>query len=90
MRRRAWIIGSSFAAASGVLFASQQGQLDVTLLSLLVVQAFGAAAVGGFASLPLAYAGGLGVGIVQKLVSKSGGTLETAATAPLALKLPVS
>ncbi len=70
VRRQAWLIGSCFAAASGVLLASQQRQLDVTLLSLLVVQAFGAAALGAFRSLPLAYAGGLVIGIAQKLVSK--------------------
>ncbi len=70
VRRQAWVIGSCFASASGVLLASQQQQLDATLLSLLVVQAFGAAALGAFRSLPMAYAGGLAVGVAQKLVSK--------------------
>jgi ABC-type branched-subunit amino acid transport system permease subunit len=70
VRRQAWLLGSCFAAASGVLLASQQQQLDATLLSLLVVQAFGAAALGAFRSLPMAYAGGIVVGIAQKLVSK--------------------
>lgn len=70
VRRRAWLIGSCFAAASGVLFASQQQQLDATLLSLLVVQAFGAAAIGRFTNLPMAYLGGLGVGLLQQLASK--------------------
>ena len=70
VRRAAWLIGCCFAAASGVLFASAQGQLDATLLSLLVVQAFGAAALSAFKSLPLAYLGGLGVGLLQSLVSK--------------------
>jgi ABC-type branched-subunit amino acid transport system permease subunit len=70
VRRQAWLLGSCFAAASGVLLASQQQQLDATLLSLLVVQAFGAAALGAFRSLPMAYAGGIAVGILQKLVSK--------------------
>jgi len=76
VRRQAWVIGSCFAAASGVLLASQQQELDVTLLSLLVVQAFGAAALGAFRSLPLAYAGGIGIGVVQKLVSKETSTHE--------------
>lgn len=70
VRRQAWVIGSVLASASGVLFAAQQQQLDATLLSLLVVQAFGAAALGAFTSLPLAFAGGIAVGLVQKLVSK--------------------
>jgi ABC-type branched-subunit amino acid transport system permease subunit len=70
VRRTARIIGAVFAAASGVLFASTQQQLDATLLSLLVVQAFGAAAIGSFTSLPLAYVGGIGVGFAQKLLAK--------------------
>lgn len=70
VRQQAWLIGSCFAAASGVLLASQQRQLDVTLLSLLVVQAFGAAALGAFRSLPMAYGGGLLLGVAQKIVSK--------------------
>ncbi|MBA3741471.1 ABC transporter permease [Sporichthya sp.] len=70
VRRSAWIIGSVFAAASGVLFASVQQQLDVNILTLLVVQAFGAAAVGLFRSLPLAFVGGLAVGLLQKLAGK--------------------
>ena len=70
VRQQAWLIGSCFAAASGVLLASQQRQLDVTLLSLLVVQAFGAAALGAFRSLPMAYAGGLIIGVAQKIVEQ--------------------
>jgi branched-subunit amino acid ABC-type transport system permease component len=70
VRRFSWLIGCSFAAVSGILLASAQQQLDVTLLSLLVVQAFGAAAIGAFTSLPLAYAGGLAVGVLQALLSK--------------------
>ncbi len=45
VRRIAWVIGSSFASVSGLLLANTQQQLDTLLLSLLVVQAFGAAAV---------------------------------------------
>src|SRR5260370_19462064 len=74
VRRTAWLIGCTFAAVSGVLLASAQQQIDPTLLALLVVAAFGAAAVGGFTNLPLSYAGGLGVGIVQAIVGKEAGT----------------
>jgi ABC-type branched-subunit amino acid transport system permease subunit len=70
VRRMAWLIGCSFAAVSGILLASAQQQLDVTFLSLLVVQAFGAAAIGAFTNLPMAYAGGLAVGILQAVLSK--------------------
>lgn len=77
VRRTAWVIGAVFAAASGILFASTQQQLDSTLLSLLIVQAFGAAAIGGFTNLPLAYAGGIAVGLAQKLLAKTVSTSET-------------
>jgi ABC-type branched-subunit amino acid transport system permease subunit len=70
VRLAAWWIGSMFASLSGVLFASAQQQLEVGVLSLLVVQAFGAAAVGRFTSIPLAYLGGIAVGLAQSMTSK--------------------
>ncbi len=70
VRLAAWWIGSMFASLSGVLFASAQQQLEVGVLSLLVVQAFGAAAIGRFTSIPLAYAGGIVVGLLQSMASK--------------------
>jgi ABC-type branched-subunit amino acid transport system permease subunit len=70
VRRIAWMIGSSFAAVSGVLLASSQQQLDAILLSLLVVQSLGAAAIGAFTNLPLSFAGGILVGLLQAVVSK--------------------
>lgn len=70
VRRNAWMIGSTLTAVSGVLFASTQQQLDINVLSLLVVQAFGAAALARFTSLPLAFAGGIVVGVLQKLAAK--------------------
>jgi branched-subunit amino acid ABC-type transport system permease component len=69
VRRWAWVIGSSFAALSGILLAPTLG-LDATLLTFLVIQAFGACAIGGFSSLPLTYAGGLVVGIAASLATK--------------------
>ncbi|MDQ1496835.1 MAG: hypothetical protein QOI86_175 [Actinomycetota bacterium] len=62
VRRRAAIIGNLFAAVSGILLGPTIG-LDPILLTLLVVQAFGAAAIGRFTSLPLTYLGGLLIGI---------------------------
>jgi ABC-type branched-subunit amino acid transport system permease subunit len=70
VRRFSWIIGSFFAAASGILLASVQGQIDINVLSLLVVAAFGAAAIGRFTSLPMTFAGGIVVGLLQELTSK--------------------
>lgn len=66
VRTWAWLIGIWFAAVSGVLLAPQLG-LDALLLTLLVVQAFGAAAVGLFSSLPLTYLGGLLIGLLAAL-----------------------
>lgn len=69
VRRAAWILGSSFAALSGVLVAMYLGR-DPLLLTLLVVQAFGAAAVGRFSSMPLTYVGGLIVGIGSQVATR--------------------
>ena len=69
VRRWAWIIGSSFATLAGILLAPSLN-LDATVLTLLVVQAFGAAAIGRFSSLPLTYAGGLAVGIIASVATK--------------------
>jgi len=69
VRRLAWTIGTLFAALSGVLLAPAVG-LDPLLLTLLVVQAFGAAAIGRFASLPLSFVGGLVIGLGQAICSK--------------------
>ena len=69
VRRWAWIIGSSFATLAGILLAPTLN-LDATVLTLLVVQAFGAAAIGRFASLPLTYAGGLVIGIIASVATK--------------------
>lgn len=68
VRSWAWLIGTYFAAVSGILLAPQIG-LDALLLTLLVVQAYGAAAVGRFSSLPLTYAGGLLIGVLTALAT---------------------
>ncbi|MHB8463520.1 MAG: branched-chain amino acid ABC transporter permease [Acidimicrobiales bacterium] len=69
VRRWAWIIGSSFAGLSGLLLAPTIG-LDAGILTFLVVQAFGACAIGLFTSLPLTYVGGLAIGVAAALSSK--------------------
>ena len=86
VRRWAWIIGSSFAVLAGVLLAPTLN-LDATVLTLLVVQAFGAAAIGRFSSLPLTYVGGLVVGIVAAVATKYVVT-STAALAGLPASIP--
>ena len=69
VRLAAWSIGSLFAALSGILLAPTLG-LDATLLTFLVVQAFGACAIGMFSSLPLTYLGGITVGLAASLATK--------------------
>ncbi|CAO5255538.1 branched-chain amino acid transport system ATP-binding protein [Frankia sp. AgKG'84/4] len=68
-RQWAWAIGVVFAMVSGLLLASSV-PLDQTTLTLLVVQAFGAAAIGSFTSLPITFLGGLGIGLLGSLGTK--------------------
>lgn len=70
VRRLAWMIGCSMASASGVLLAPLL-PLDATTITLLVVTAFGAAAVGAFTNLPLTYLGGLAIGVGQAILQKT-------------------
>jgi ABC-type branched-subunit amino acid transport system permease subunit len=84
VRRWAWCIGSSFAGLSGVLLAPSIG-LDTTNLTLLVVSAFGAAAVGLFTSLPMTYVGGLALGIGQGLSTKWVGSVSWLGGLPASL-----
>lgn len=69
VRTFAWAIGLGAAALSGVLLGPSVG-LNAPLLTLLVVQAFGAAAIGGFTSLPLVYVGGLVLGVLAAITTK--------------------
>lgn len=69
VRRWAWAIGSSFAALSGILLAPTVG-LDATFLTLLVVQAFGAAAVGRFQNIGVTYLAAIAIGIVAEITKK--------------------
>jgi branched-subunit amino acid ABC-type transport system permease component len=64
-----WVLGSAFAALSGILFAPVVG-LDAVLLTLLVLQAFGAAVVGRLRSLPLTNLGAYGIAIVAAISTR--------------------
>ena len=80
VRRVAWLTGSCFAAASGMLLAPNTG-LEAGILTLLVFYAFGAAAIGAFTSLPLSYAGGIALGVAISLLTKFIGGSQGAITA---------
>jgi branched-subunit amino acid ABC-type transport system permease component len=64
-----WMLGCALAAMSGVLFAPFIG-LDTIPLTLLVVQAFGAAVVGRLASFSTTMIAAFGLAIAQSLTSK--------------------
>jgi ABC-type branched-subunit amino acid transport system ATPase component/ABC-type branched-subunit amino acid transport system permease subunit len=70
IRRFAWVIGVSMASLAGILLAPLLPQIDGTDLTLLVVTAFGAAAIGRFSSLPWTYLGGLILGLIASLLNK--------------------
>ncbi|MEU0504534.1 ATP-binding cassette domain-containing protein [Nocardia sp. NPDC005998] len=67
-RRSAWCVGTGLASLSGVLFAPLI-PLDPMQLTLLVIQAFGAAAIGRFTSLPWSFGGGLLIGVLAALAT---------------------
>ncbi|MBI4729814.1 MAG: ABC transporter permease [Acidobacteria bacterium] len=68
----AWALGTSFAALTGILLTPET-LLDPNFLPFLVISnVLGAAIVGYLRSLPLAYAGGLLVGILQSIIIQYG------------------
>ena len=69
VRRVAWIAGSIFVCVSGLLLAPSVN-LDSIVLTLLVAQSFGAAAIGRFSSIPFTYVGGLAIGVASALVTR--------------------
>jgi len=84
VRRAAWVIGSFLVTLSGLLLAPSVG-LDATALTLLVVQAFGAAAIGRFRSLPLTWLGGLVIGIAASITTSYVSTTSILGGLPTAL-----
>ena len=65
----AWGIGSSMAAVAGILIAPES-QMVVEVLTLVVIDAFAAAAVGRLRSLPWTFAGALMLGLGQQFISR--------------------
>ena len=60
----AWAIGTSLAALAGILLTPVIG-LDYYDLTLLVINAYAAAMLGRLKSLPLTFAGAMGLGLLQ-------------------------
>jgi branched-chain amino acid transport system permease protein len=68
--RYSWMIGFALAALGGVLFASGQN-LNAIVLTLLVLNAYGAAMIGRLTSLPMTVVGALVLGVCQELTNVS-------------------
>src|SRR5207248_1362264 len=65
-----WAVATGFAALAGILIAPFYGSLDTVTLTFLVIAATAAAVVAILQSLPLALAGGIGIGMAQFLVQQ--------------------
>ena len=85
--RFSWMLGSTFAAISGILFVPFIG-LDPLLLTLLVVEAFGAAAVGRLYSFPRTAVAAFGLGIAQSVATKVVGEIGNPSLAGLPTAIP--
>ena len=59
----AWALGSSMAALAGIFLSEELSALDPSTLTLFIVDAFAAAIIARLRSLPMAYAGGLIIGL---------------------------
>jgi branched-chain amino acid transport system permease protein len=66
--RLSWMIGFSLAGLGGVLFAGGQN-LNAIVLTLLVLDVYGAAMVGRLTSLPMTFVGALALGLFEELTN---------------------
>ena len=62
-----WAVGAQLAALAGILLVAYTG-LDYYTLTFLVITAFGAAMLGRLRSLPLTFAGAIGLGLATAYV----------------------
>jgi len=65
VQQLSWAVGCSLAALAGILLAPI-AQLDILLLTLLVVDGYAAAVIGRLRSLPIAIAGAMAIGLGQR------------------------
>jgi ABC-type branched-subunit amino acid transport system permease subunit len=87
VRRWAWAIGSAFVSVSGMLLAPELG-IDVNLMLLVYIAAFGAAALASFSSLPVAFAASMGIGIAMNVMSDRLGSNANPTVAELYTQVP--
>jgi ABC-type branched-subunit amino acid transport system ATPase component/branched-subunit amino acid ABC-type transport system permease component len=85
----AWGIAGGLSAVSAVMQAPNQPNFNVAALGpYLLMLTLGAAALGAFVSLPLALAGGVGLGVISQVVAastKNGSDAEIAVFAAIVL-----
>src|SRR5581483_2494037 len=88
-----WGVAGALAAATAVVQAPGQPSFDASALGPdLLLRALGAAAVGGFVSLPAAMVGGLGLGLIEQLTlywTHSGGKADFAVFAAILVIIAV-
>lgn len=70
LARLSWMIGFCLAGLGGILFAGGQN-LNAIVLTLLVLNAYGAAMVGRLTNLPMTFVGALLLGLIQELTNVS-------------------
>lgn len=82
VRATVWGIAGGLSAVTAILQAPSQGSFSLPSLGpSLLLRALGAAAIGGFTSLPLTAAGGVALGLVEHVtlhLSGQGGVAELA------------
>lgn len=61
----AWAVGAGLAGLAGILLAGSQGGLSQLQLTLLVINAYGAALFGRLRSLPLTFVGAVVLGLAE-------------------------
>ena len=85
----AWALGSSMAALAGIFLAEELSTLDPGTLTLFIVDAFAAAIIARLRSLPMAYVGGLIIGLTlsfqENFLSWTGRWTSAASAIPAAL-----
>jgi ABC-type branched-subunit amino acid transport system ATPase component/branched-subunit amino acid ABC-type transport system permease component len=67
--RYAWMVGTALAALAGVVGAPIIGSISTSDYLTITLVAAAAAVIGGLRSIPLAFVGGLVLGVAQNLVS---------------------
>lgn len=80
----AWTVSGAIAGVSGILLADQT-RLEPAFLTFLVIPILATVVVARFRSLWLAFFGGLGIGLVQSLVSANPATSAYSTAVPFVI-----